>query len=194
MKSLIRHFIHKFIYTKKYPSLRISSGVSLYDCVFGKHNIVYQNALLYNSSIGSFTYVGANCKIKNAEIGKFCSIGEDVKIGLGIHPTNLKSTHPGFYAKDSSYYGFEPTEKLTIPEYRQVKIGNDVWIGTNAIILDGVTIGDGAVVGAGAVVTKDILPYAIVGGVPAKLIRYRFDEETIASLVKEQWWNASQYI
>ena len=107
-----------------------------------------------------------------AVIGKLCSIGDNVRIGLGIHPTHLRSTHPAFYSPQGNW-DIKPTIQEKITEYKKVYIGDDVWIGTNAMILDGVTIGSHAVIAAGAVVTKDVPEYAIVGGVPAKIIKYR---------------------
>ena len=111
-------------------------------------------------------------------IGKFCSIAPNVNIGPIEHPLKYSSTYP------MSTFGFLPEQ-----EYLPVKIGNDVWIGINAVILKGVTIGDGAVIASGAVVTKDVLPYTIVGGVPAKIIRFRFSEEIISELLRIKWWN-----
>lgn len=159
-----------------------------HNTVFGKNNIIYDNTTIVNSQVGDYTYIGGSNKIQYAIIGKFCSIGPEVRIGLGIHPTNLKSTYPGFYTR-SEYYRVEKLYDFNGEEYKQVEIGNDVWIGARATILDGVKIGDGAIVAAGAVVAKDVPPYAIVGGVPAKVIKYRFDENRIEELLAEQWWN-----
>lgn len=86
-----------------------------------------------------------------------------------------------------------PEYTFDLKEHNEVKIGNDVWIGTRAMILDGITIGDGAVIGAGAVVTKNVPPYAIVGGVPAKIIKYRFSQDKINELLASQWWNDPKY-
>jgi virginiamycin A acetyltransferase len=121
-------------------------------------------------------------------IGAFCSIAEGVMITDKNHPTQLVTTHPILFSRE---YGFVESERLaalTEGKNRRVEIGNDVWIGTKAIILPSVRIGDGAIVAAGAVVTKDVPDYAIVGGVPARIIRYRFDEATIAKLKATKWW------
>jgi acetyltransferase-like isoleucine patch superfamily enzyme len=126
--------------------------------------------------LGDYSYFAKNAQVANTTIGKFCSIGPNFCSGLGIHPTDGVSTHPMFYRGEMA-------------EHKPVTIGNDVFIGANVTVLDGVTIGDGAVIGAGAVVSKDIPPYAIVGGVPARLIRYRFDMDTIQQLLDKQWWN-----
>ena len=116
----------------------------------------------------------------NTKIGKFVSIGTNCLIGAGMHPTQFLSTHPIFYQDRK-----QEIQKLNPP----CTIGNDVWIGHAAVIRTGVTIGHGAVIGSGAVVTKDVPPYAIVGGIPAQIIRYRFDEQTIDRLIRSQWWD-----
>ncbi len=153
---------------------------------FEGYNFVHEQAIISNSTIGLFTYV--NGKVSNCQIGRFCSIGTSCIIGLRIHPTHWASTHPVFYStKKQSGYTF--SEDDYFEENKLITIGNDVWIGTNAIVLDGVKIGDGAIVASGATVVKDVEPYAIVGGVPAKIIRSRYDSETIAKLLKLQWWN-----
>lgn len=140
-----------------------------------------------DSQIGRHTYV-VNARIVRAQIGAFCSIGPDVNVGgLGNHPIKWISTHPAFYSILKQSGKTFVTSDL-FDELKPNKIGNDVWIGASALILDGISIGDGAIVAAGAVVTKDVPPYAIVGGVPAKVIRYRFSEEVIASLLEWQWW------
>ncbi|GAO45225.1 DapH/DapD/GlmU-related protein [Flavihumibacter petaseus] len=140
--------------------------------------------------IGHYTYVANNSQITCAEIGKFCSIGPNFICGWGIHPMEGISTSPMFYStRKQNGTTLSATDK--IEERRLVRIGNDVFIGANVTVLDGVTIGDGAVIGAGAVVTRDVPPYGVAVGVPAKVIRYRFEPEKIEQLLQIKWWNQS---
>lgn len=137
--------------------------------------------------IGRHTFIHSGVVLDFvSEIGAFCSISRDVKIGLGSHPKKYLSTSPLFYAKErgmisSSSYDTTEEKGFTIIE-------DDVLISANACILEGIRIGTGAIVGAGAVVTHDIPPYAIVAGIPAKIIGYRFDKETCEMLLSEKWW------
>lgn len=187
----LKHWILRLKVRRMNPSIKFGNSLA-YKCDFGYHNIIYDNTLMVNVKVGDYTYIGGESKIQNATIGKFCSLGPELRIGLGRHPIHLKSTFPGFYT-DGSYYGVEKEYDNPIENYLPVVIGNDVWIGTRAMIFDGVKIGDGAIIGAGAVVTKDVPPYAIVGGVPAKIIRYRFTEAEIKHFLNLQWWNAPKY-
>lgn len=149
---------------------------------------IYGLVKLFDSKIGAYSYIGRNTVVVKANIGKFCSIASDCQIGLASHTLSYLSTSPIFTEKHNSTKHEWATEDITYP-YKAVNIGNDVWIGYRAIICGGVTIGDGAVIGTGAIVTKDVPPYAIVAGVPAKLIKYRFEESTIEELMKIKWWN-----
>lgn len=156
--------------------------------VISKRAKINRFVKVVNSQIGKYTYVGSDSEIVDAEIGKFCSIARDCNIGLATHTLKNISTSPIFTEKKNGtgYSWFDTTIKQ---EPAKVKIGNDVWVGTKAIILGGVNIGDGAVIAAGAVVTKDVPAYAISAGVPAKVIKYRFETEIIEKLNQLNWWN-----
>ncbi|MBF0282129.1 MAG: CatB-related O-acetyltransferase [Zetaproteobacteria bacterium] len=159
-------------------------------CTFSEFNKLLSNTRIYNSTLGCCTYIGG-AEIRNSDIGSFCSIASQARIGgLGSHPVNFISTHPIFYSLINQV-GFTFASENKVEEQARTTVGNDVWVGYRAVILDGVTVGDGAVIAAGAVVTKDIEPYSIVGGVPAKLIRKRFDDEVIEKLLEIKWWNLS---
>jgi chloramphenicol O-acetyltransferase type B len=149
------------------------------------------NTLILESEIGVYSYIGQNSIVQFATIGSFCSIANDVLIGLGAHPTNHFSTSPLLYRKRNTFNIEVVEADYEFSEYRPVRVGHDVWIGARAIILGGVTIGDGAVVAAQAVVTKDVPPYAIVGGIPARVIKTRFSASKISKLLTLQWWSWS---
>jgi acetyltransferase-like isoleucine patch superfamily enzyme len=145
-------------------------------------------AKVSNSQIGDFSYVSYGCIINNCQIGNYCSIARDVKVGLGKHPSNFLSTSPIFYSlKNPLKKIFAQSQIFT--EFEKTIIGSDVWIGVNAVILDGLIIGDGAIIGANAVVTKNVPPFAIAVGCPAKIIKYRFSENNIQKLLSLKWWN-----
>lgn len=132
------------------------------------------------STIGDYTYIGSNCLVSRASIGRYCSIGNNVSIGPGEHRLDRISTSSFLYDYKVDWY-----TELTKED---VKIGNDVWIGTDSIIRRGVTVGDGAVIGANSFVNIDVPPFAIVAGNPAKLIRFRFSDEKIKKIQESQWW------
>ena len=144
---------------------------------------ITHHAEIVNSVIGKRTSIGRYSKIRDSRIGSYCSISWDVTIGAVSHPLEYVSSHAFLYRKQ---FGIVDEDKIF--EAKGTIIGNDVWIGCGSIIMDGITIGDGAVIGAGSVVTKDVLPYSIIAGVPAKLIRKRFDNEIITGLLDSQWW------
>jgi acetyltransferase-like isoleucine patch superfamily enzyme len=143
---------------------------------------------VFDSTIGDFTYLEVGCRLSGADVGKFCAIAPYSLIGLAAHPTDLVSTHPLFY-RHQPEFGYDFVERDRLQELSRTRIGNDVWVGAGVAVKDGIRVGDGAIIGAGAVVTTDVPPYAIFGGVPARLIRYRFDEETIALLLQSRWWD-----
>lgn len=153
----------------------------------GNHTNVVAPYFLHHVVLDDYSYIARNCNATNVKIGRFCSIGPNFCCGLGLHPTNGISTAPMFYSK-AKQNGVSLVKDVVYEEQKQTTIGNDVFIGANVTIIDGVKIGDGAVIGAGAVVVKDIPPYAVAGGVPAKVIKYRFDNDIIDKLLKLQWW------
>ena len=140
-------------------------------------------------SMGKSTYTGEFCIIKHCKIGNFCSISWNASIGGANHQIERLSSAPLHRVISE----IEPEEYKSFKE-EKIEIGNDVWIGSGVSILRGVTIGDGAVIAAGAVVTKDVPPYAVVGGVPAKIIKFRFDETIVEELLKIKWWDWPQEI
>lgn len=161
------------------------------DCKFEGNN--YVAGELYGCQLGYGSYVHKNSILSNVKVGKFCAIGENVNMRLFQHPTEMVSISPCFYRKEHTLETFVDENYFEDLKYTEdgysVILGNDVWIGQGVSIKSGVTIGDGAVVGAGAVVTKNVEPYAVVGGVPAKVIKYRFTDEQIEELLKLEWWN-----
>lgn len=161
-----------------------SSSVSLQNHI-GKHCRIGKHSFVGHSSMGDYSYCSGFNIIVNTQIGKFCSIGSFVSICTGKHPSTVfVSTSPVFYSKSANSFA----DKEYFKESGAVHIGHDVWIGSNVVIIDDVNIGTGAIIAAGSIVTKDVPPYAIYGGVPARLIKMRFDEATIQALLASEWW------
>jgi acetyltransferase-like isoleucine patch superfamily enzyme len=165
-------------------------------CNFEGKNVIEANTTLMNSSLGLATYISSNCKLNKIKIGRFCSLGQNIKNGVGRHPSKVfVSSHPCFFSPNKQA-GFTFSDKSIFKEHLYVdnekryysEIGNDVWIGNDVTLFDGVKIGDGAIIANGAIVTKNVAPYSIVGGVPAKLIKMRFKESQILTLMKFKWW------
>jgi len=148
---------------------------------------ILESCTINGSSIKKYSYVGKRCIVQYTTIGSYCSIANDVFIGLGQHPTDYFSTSPLFYRVNNTLKKKVVKENLEFVEYKPIVIQDDVWIGARVIIMGGVTIGQGAIVAANSVVTKDVPPYAIVGGTPAKVLKYRLGEERIDYLLQAQW-------
>lgn len=153
-------------------------------------NYVGLRTTLYSSELGYDSYMGNDNSFTRVKIGRYCSVGNNINIISLTHPIDGISTHPAFYSKESTAFKYvdenKKKESLCTEDGWHCEIGNDVWIGSHALIRGGMKIGDGAVV------TKDVPPYAVVGGVPAKIIKYRFEQEKIDYLMKLQWWNKGE--
>jgi acetyltransferase-like isoleucine patch superfamily enzyme len=176
---------YRFIFFKK--NIKIGYANSIINSDFGVRVSLSDFVVLNNVFVDSYTYIAKNGSINNAKIGKFCSIGQNVMIGQGIHPTNFVSTHPIFYSTRKQSQ-IQLVSRNRFIEYKNVVIGNDVWIGSNVIICDGVKIDNGAIIGAGSVVRRNVNAYEVVIGNPAKVIRKRFSCEIIKKLLNNPWW------
>lgn len=192
----IRHWLitrwHQITY-----QIIVGKNVYLSHCYFEDFCSIGDDCQITNSTIGKYTYITEGARITMAKIGRYCSIGPRLRIGMGQHPTkDFVSTSPIFYKKNTninfSYTNFDKFVQHKFVDKKKsyfVEIGNDVWIGTNVTIMDGIKIGDGSVIGANSLVTKDIPPYAIHAGTPAKLIKNRFSKKNIKYLMNIKWWN-----
>jgi len=174
--KLARTFIHPTVSSR---NVEIGTSCEILD-----------NTHIEYTSLGDYSYLGPNCMVADARIGKFCAIAASVRIGAPNHPMDRPSLHRFTYCPE--YYSATATRDAGFFANRRddvVTIGHDVWIGHGVMSCRGVTVGDGAVLAAGAVVSRDVAPYSIVGGVPAKLIRRRFSEDIAARLARIAWWD-----
>ena len=172
----------------------LNPRISIFAFVSADNNIarsatIHRWTKIKRSHIDEYSYVANNTDIDNAHIGKFCSISDYCRIGLPSHNPYLLSTSPIFTIAHNAVKESWIDKNCYDFESKPVTIGNDVWIGSHVLVMGGLKIGDGAVLAAGSVVTKDVPPYAIVGGVPARIIKYRFSKETIKKLLESLWWN-----
>lgn len=173
---LIRTVWHTTTSSIRHPNLDVGFDCTVdSSCKFEGRNKIDSFSVVSRSSFGFGSYCGLRCQIRNANIGRFTSIADSVRIGLPEHDMRCVSTHPLLGSSHAPYI---------------THIGSDVWIGSGAVVLGGVSsVGCGAVVGTDAVVTKDVPPYAIVAGVPAKIIGWRFGEDVIQDLKRMRWWD-----
>lgn len=191
-------FLYMILYKFLNRDIKLGKGTKVKNTVFIKTASLHNNVRISNSEIGQCSYIGEDCVFDNIKIGSFSSIAPRVRLVPGNHPTQeFVSTHPAFYLEGhslidkispglfsgKSFNEFSYTENGYFSE-----IGSDVWVGSDVIILDGVIIGDGAIIAAGSVVTKNVDPYSIVGGVPAKKIKDRFSKDITEFLLEFKWW------
>lgn len=197
MIAKIRRRIKKFFLKKKLEknSVFLKERVKLKKAIFHGRNMIGNDVDVEKSEIGFGTYIGNYTELHECSIGKYCSIGMRVKAVIGEHPIHYVTTHPFAYSDMKRKVGFDFEKRKEIPAIKKadgrfnIVIGNDVWLGDDVRILNGVKIGDGAVVAAGALVTKDVEPYSVVAGIPAKELKKRFEKEEIEELLKLKWWN-----
>lgn len=195
----IRHLIitiwHKFKY-----KLIVGSGTYISKSKFEKNCSVGNDCKITNTVVGKYSYITEGARITHAKIGNFCSIGPNLRIGMASHPVNkFVSTSPLFYLKNTNLKtSFSKKNKISTHKFVDsknlffVEIGNDVWIGSNVTIMDGLKIGSGSVIGANSLVTKDVEPYAVVIGAPAKKVKFRFSQLQIKKLLSLKWWNRNE--
>ncbi|NTU84381.1 MAG: acetyltransferase [Chloroflexales bacterium] len=190
------HFIHAFPPDARpyHPQLgeepAIDPSAQVFDCDLGAWTEIGPRSHLSETTFGDYSYAANDVQIANAEVGKFCSIAAGVRINPVNHPMERVTQHHCTYRRVA--YGFDTVDDAEIFAWRRAArcvIGHDVWVGHGAIILPGVHVGIGAVVGSGAVVTRDVEPYTVVIGVPARPIRQRFDKHTATRLIEIAWWD-----
>lgn len=171
-------------------SPRVNSSSTLRNCKLGQFTDVAERVVMAETELGDYSYVERHADIIYSKIGKFCAIAADVRINALNHPMERISQHKISY-RPNEYFLYAKVDMEFREERRAaiVEIGHDVWIGHGAIILPGLLIGNGAVVAAGAVVTKNVEAFAIVAGVPAKRIKWRFGKKIRERIVKLGWWN-----
>ncbi len=184
---------------KNQLNVNIASKAQFNNCIFEGNNVLRTGSYLSNSQIGNGSYISENSYLTDIKIGRFTCIGTNVNNSFASHPAQkFVSIHPAFYSiEGQAGFTFADADDQLYDEWIYIDkknklrniIGNDVWIGSFALIMPGIKIGDGAIIAAGSVVTKDVEPYAIVGGVPAKIIRKRFTDSQIEFLLNFRWWD-----
>lgn len=178
-----------YLWAKVLKKLR---GSAVINSQIHKTSKIESGSHVVNSNLDKHSFCGYDCELVNCDVGAFCSIANNVIIGGGKHPMEWVAMSPVFYeGKDSVKTKFSTHKREAV---KRTEIGNDVWIGRNALIKQGVTIGNGAVIGMGSVVTKDVEPYAIVAGNPARVIRKRFNDNTIKKLLEIKFWNMDEIL
>ncbi|WP_297323743.1 chloramphenicol acetyltransferase [uncultured Bartonella sp.] len=169
---------------------RINTTAKLHGCKLGRFTEIGERVILRDVTVGDFSYFERNGEAIYTDVGRFCSIASNVRLNALEHPMERASTHKMTY-RPNEYFRFMTLDSAFRERRhsKRVVIGHDVWVGHGAVIMPDIAIGHGAVIGANAVVTKDVIPYEIVGGVPARHIRMRFPDDIIQQLLDLSWWN-----
>ena len=196
MKQLLKTLLMNLRYRKRNVKIMYSSKIGWNSSFEGNNRI--GTKCVFTGYMGYGSYMGSYCNL-TATIGKYCSLGNYIHVARGRHPAHdWVSTHPAFYSKaKQAGFTFSSENRFQEEVYADpinrasVVIENDVWIGDNVLLMAGVRLKNGAIVAAGAVVTKDVEPYSIVAGIPAKVIGYRFDKEYVKVVEETEWWNKS---
>lgn len=191
----IRHWIITIWHKYKYK-LIVGSGTYISKSKFEKNCSVGNDCKVTATVVGKYSYITEGARITHAKIGNFCSIGPNLRIGMPSHPIKkFVSSSPVFHAKHTNMnVSFVKKNEFLTHKYIDkkklffVEIENDVWIGANVTIMDGVKISNGAVIGANSLVTKSVPPYAAVMGTPAKIAKFRFTKSKIKQLLNLEWW------
>lgn len=169
---------------------RIHPTASMKGCRLARHCVIGERVVLRDVTLGAYSYFERHGEAAYATIGAFCSIAANTRINALEHPTERVTSHKVSY-RPNEYFRFLPVDQAFRQRRmdRPVTIGHDVWIGHGAVIMPGVTVGPGAVIGANSVVTRDVDPYMIVAGVPARIIRRRFEQPVCDALMALAWWD-----
>jgi len=169
----------------------IPNNAIIENSYFGKYTEVGQFSNILDSTLDDYSYISEYTQIYNTFIGKFSNIAAQVRINPGFHPYEMPCQHHLLYRKEMYGFGEDDKAFFNFRKVQKVIIGHDTWIGHGAVIMPGVKVGNGAIIGSNAVVTKDVPPYAIVAGVGAKILKYRFSKDIIDKLEEIAWWNWS---